>query len=114
LAGAEKLGGGGGSVNDARSPRDAKNANEALASLEILFSAIRRGAKHIPFRDSKLTFCLKNELGGSAQVVCLACVSNEEADAKFIVNTLAFSEACRSTLLKRGSLLASPRESPRS
>jgi hypothetical protein len=114
LAGAEKLGGGGGSVNDARSPRDAKNANEALASLEILFSAIRRGAKHIPFRDSKLTFCLKNELGGSAQVVCLACVSNEEADAKLIVNTLAFSEACRSTLLKRGSLLASPRESPRS
>jgi hypothetical protein len=116
LAGAEKLGGGGGggSANDARSPRDAKNANEALASLEILFSAIRRGAKHIPFRDSKLTFCLKNELGGSAQVVCLACVSNEEADAKLIVNTLAFSEACRSTLLKRGSLLASPRESPRS
>jgi hypothetical protein len=112
LAGAEKLGGQGG-ASDARSPRDAKNANEALASLEILFSAMRRGAKHIPYRDSKLTFSLKNELSGSAQVICVSCVSQEESDAKETINILAFSESCRSTLLKRNSS-SSFRDSPRS
>jgi hypothetical protein len=113
LAGSEKLGGAGG-VTDTRSPREAKNANESQASLEILFSAIRRGAKHIPFRDNKLTFCLKNELNGNAQVICLACVSQQEEDCKETVTTLNFAENCKATLLKKSVQGSGKESSPRS
>jgi hypothetical protein len=36
--------------------------------------ALAAGSKHVPYRDSKLTFLLKNSLGGDARLLAFVCV----------------------------------------
>ena len=37
--------------------------------------ALASGSKHVPYRDSKLTFLLKNSLGGNARTFLIANIA---------------------------------------
>lgn len=51
-----------------QSLEEAKRINLSLSALGNCISALAQpGRAHIPFRDSKLTFLLKNSLGGNAR-----------------------------------------------
>ena len=47
---------------------------------------LQAGRAHIPFRDSKLTFLLKNSLGGNARTTLLIAASGQAKVVKFHVS----------------------------
>ena len=48
--------------------KEAQHINRSLSALGDVVSALRRRASHVPFRNSKLTFLLKDSLTGSSKV----------------------------------------------
>ena len=69
LAGSERIGktGATGKVLE-----EAKKINQSLTSLGRVINALTKAEKHVPFRDSKLTYLLKESLGGNSKT-CLVC-----------------------------------------
>jgi hypothetical protein len=66
LAGSEKVrksGADGGRLNEA------KHINKSLSELGNVINALTKGAKHVPYRNSKLTRLLTESLGGNRLVV---------------------------------------------
>jgi len=96
LAGSERVGKTG--AEGARL-REASHINSSLSALGNVISALRTRAPHVPYRDSKLTFLLKDTLAGASPVLLLACVSGMEGDSGESANTLNFAARCRATAL---------------
>ena len=46
--------------------KEAGNILKSLTTLSQVIDSLEKGRKHIPFKDSKLTFMLKNSLGGTS------------------------------------------------
>lgn len=55
----------------------------------------RLPGRHIPFRDSKLTFLLRDSIGGNAKTVLIANVSASEACAHETLSTLLFAHSAQ-------------------
>ena len=51
--------------------------------------------KHIPFRDSKLTFFLKDSLGGNSKTKLLANVSPKTSYIGDTISTLMFAKRAK-------------------
>jgi hypothetical protein len=90
--------------------KEATAINGSLSTLGSVVAGLRRashlaaaggaqGGVHVPFRDSKLTFVLKDALCGAAKVLLLAAVSPDMADVGETVHTLNFAARCRATAL---------------
>jgi hypothetical protein len=114
LAGSERVGG----VSDAVSSRRVKEANDINSSLTTLAKVIHAltekqrvtpapgtpvsatprgtGMSFIPYRESALTWLLRDCLGGNARTVMLATVSPELKDVEETLNTLRYSSRARS------------------
>ncbi|GLB34936.1 putative TRAFAC class myosin-kinesin ATPase superfamily, kinesin family protein [Lyophyllum shimeji] len=79
LAGSEKVGKTGAS---GQTLEEAKKINKSLSALGMVINALTDGkAKHIPYRDSKLTRILQESLGGNSRTTliinCSPCTYNE-------------------------------------
>ena len=48
--------------------KEAQHINRSLSALGDVVSALQRRASHVPFRNSKLTFLLKDSLTGTSKV----------------------------------------------
>eukprot|EP00920_Eleutheroschizon_duboscqi_P017402 GHVT01041548.1.p1 GENE.GHVT01041548.1~~GHVT01041548.1.p1 ORF type:complete len:787 (+),score=42.20 GHVT01041548.1:4090-6450(+) len=57
-------------------------------------------ARHVPFRDSKLTRVLQNSLGGRSFTCLLACIYPTIRNYEETLNTLAFAERCTRITLR--------------
>jgi len=44
-----------------------------LSVLSNVIAALQKGEKHVPYRDSKLTFLLKDSLGGNSKTLAIVC-----------------------------------------
>ncbi|KAJ2307205.1 hypothetical protein IWW55_001089, partial [Coemansia sp. RSA 2706] len=79
--------------------REGISINTGLLALGNVISALgdpKRGQyAHVPYRESKLTYMLRDSLGGSAQTLLIACVSGAEANAAETVNTLQYASRAR-------------------
>ncbi|KAJ2714651.1 hypothetical protein H4R19_001618, partial [Coemansia spiralis] len=73
--------------------------NSGLLALGNVISALgdthRGPLAHVPYRDSKLTYMLRDSLGGNAQTLLIACVSAAEANAAESINTLKYAARAR-------------------
>jgi kinesin family protein 5 len=56
---------------------EAKKINLSLTTLGLCIKNLTEGRPHIPFRDSKLTFFLKESLGGNSKTT-LICTSSSK------------------------------------
>lgn len=54
--------------------KEGAKINQSLLSLGNVVNAITEKSKHIPFRDSKLTYLLSDSLGGNSITIMIACV----------------------------------------
>ena len=80
--------------------REASNINKSLAALGNVILHLAEGHKHIPYRDSKLTFLLRNSIGGNSKTLLVANVSAEASALSETVSTLKFASfATKSQLL---------------
>ena len=75
---------------------EAKMINQSLSALGNCINALTDSKRtHIPFRDSTLTFLLKDSLGGNTKTTLLVCCSGEESDIPETLSTLNFAKRAK-------------------
>lgn len=75
---------------------EAKMINQSLSSLGNCINALTTaGRTHIPFRDSMLTYLLKDSLGGNTKTTLLVCCSSEAFNCDETVSTLLFAKRAK-------------------
>ena len=62
--------------------------------------ALAAGSKHVPYRDSKLTFLLKNSLGGNSKTILIANIALAAKCQDESLSTLKFASFARKPLIK--------------
>ena len=72
-----------------------KNINLSLTTLGRVIYALACSAKHIPYRDSKITNFLNDSIGGKTKTVIFANVSPLEENTEDTINTLMFAERAK-------------------
>mmetsp|Transcript_51395 Transcript_51395/g.134927 ORF Transcript_51395/g.134927 Transcript_51395/m.134927 type:complete len:881 (+) Transcript_51395:138-2780(+) len=80
--------------------KEASANNKSLSTLSKVIALLSQGEKHgsrphIPYRDSKLTFLLRESLGGTARSVIVANVSPAEECAAETLRTLRFAASAK-------------------
>lgn len=84
--------------------KESVHINSGLLALGNVINALtkRRGpakpqedARHVPYRDSKLTRMLKDALGGNARTVMLTCVGPGDANLEESLNSLRYAARAR-------------------
>jgi len=76
--------------------REAGNINQSLSTLGRCISALATKAKHVPFRQSKLTQLLSNSLGGNSATLMIACVSPADSNFDETCITLKYAQQAAS------------------
>ena len=101
LAGSERL-----SKTGATGDRlkEAQNINKSLSALgDVINSLAKKGATHIPYRNSKLTFLLQDSLSRHAKVLMFVNISPAESNASETICSLTFAARCRDVALGAAS-----------
>ncbi|KAK2187541.1 hypothetical protein NP493_162g04037 [Ridgeia piscesae] len=96
LAGSERVG-----KTEATGKRlvEAAAINKSLSALGQVFTALRTGQLHIPYRNSKLTHILQPSLGGDAKACMFVTVSPDAANLSETVSSLEFGSNARQVQL---------------
>lgn len=77
--------------------KESKYINKSLSFLEqVVLALTQKQRDHIPYRQSKLTYMLKDSLGGSCHTVMIACVWPHVNHVWETLSTLRFSSRMRS------------------
>merc|ERR1711957_1110123 len=53
--------------------KETQYINKSLSTLSNVIEKLQENSSHIPFRESKLTYLLKNSLGGDSKTLCIIC-----------------------------------------
>lgn len=80
---------------EGRHLREAGSINRSLTVLGKVIMALADGKKHVPYRDSKLTFLLKNSLGGNSKTFIIANISPAAKCQEESLSTLKFASFAR-------------------
>ena len=84
---------------DGEQLKEASNINRSLSALANVITSLVDIAKgkdrHVHYRDSKLTFLLKNSLGGNSKTCIIACVSPSEGALGESLSTLKFAQRAK-------------------
>ena len=96
LAGSEKMSKAG--VEGNTMLKEAQNINKSIMTLGMVINALTKGAKHIPYRDSKLTRVLQESLGGNSLTYLIINCSPNMLNQTETLSTLRFGQ--RAKLIK--------------
>eukprot|EP00698_Gefionella_okellyi_P025620 TRINITY_DN9445_c0_g1_i1.p1 TRINITY_DN9445_c0_g1~~TRINITY_DN9445_c0_g1_i1.p1 ORF type:complete len:1511 (-),score=407.47 TRINITY_DN9445_c0_g1_i1:142-4404(-) len=96
LAGSEKVGKTG---TEGERLEEAKTINMSLSALGLCIRRLATSSPHIPYRDSKLTFILRESLGGNAKTNLLVATSPHAANLEETLSTLEFANRAKSIKL---------------
>ncbi|XP_022947427.1 kinesin-like protein KIN-12D [Cucurbita moschata] len=87
--------------------KEAANINKSLSTLGhvimVLLDVARGKPRHIPYRDSRLTFLLQDSLGGNSKTMIIANVSPSICCAAETLNTLKFAQ--RAKLIQNNAIV---------
>ncbi|KAJ1266076.1 hypothetical protein BS78_08G123300 [Paspalum vaginatum] len=79
--------------------KEAVNINKSLSTLGLVIMSLVDLAhgkqRHIPYRDSRLTFLLQDSLGGNSKTMIIANVSPSVCSANETLSTLKFAQRAR-------------------
>ncbi|XP_062092244.1 kinesin-like protein KIN-12D [Humulus lupulus] len=79
--------------------KEAANINKSLSTLGhvimVLVDVAQGKPRHIPYRDSRLTFLLQDSLGGNSKTMIIANVSPSICSAAETLNTLKFAQRAK-------------------
>ena len=81
--------------------KEAVAINKSLSALGNVLQAIDKKSTHIPYRNSKLTFLLKDVLSGNCRATMIATVGPEHVYAQETLCTLNFASRVRTLKLGR-------------
>eukprot|EP00939_MAST-03C_sp_MAST-3C-sp1_P001214 g1214.t1 len=81
--------------------KEARNINTSLHALGKCINALTdKNARHVPYRDSKLTRILQESLGGNTKTTLLVCVSPHHDNFEETLSTLRFAAAAKTIKTK--------------
>ncbi|KAG0577882.1 hypothetical protein KC19_5G188700 [Ceratodon purpureus] len=87
--------------------KEAANINKSLSTLGlvimILVDVANGKQRHVPYRDSKLTFLLQDSLGGNSKTTIIATISPSNSNALETVSTLKFAQ--RAKFIRNNALI---------
>lgn len=95
LAGSEKVGKTGAT---GATLEEAKKINQSLSALGNCINALSSSGgapTHIPYRDSRLTFILRESLGGNTKTKLIVCASMHPFNTEETVSTLRFAQRAK-------------------
>ncbi|KAK9286730.1 hypothetical protein L1049_015133 [Liquidambar formosana] len=79
--------------------KEAANINKSLSTLGhvimVLLDVAHGKPRHVPYRDSRLTFLLQDSLGGNSKTMIIANVSPSICCAAETLNTLKFAQRAK-------------------
>lgn len=75
--------------------KEAVSINKSLSSLGDVISGLSQNSKHIPFRNSVLTFLLQDSMAGQAKVLMFVCVSPASYNVSESTSSLLFASRAR-------------------
>jgi hypothetical protein len=79
-------------VQNKKSATEAHSINVSLSALAGVVAALTSCNRHVPYRDSKLTYLLKDSLGGNCNTFLLATISPVARSFHESVSTLKFAD----------------------
>jgi len=101
LAGSERLGkSGANDVVGGDLMNETKNINKSLSVLSNCIEKLQAGSNQIPYRESKLTFLLKNSLGGNSKTLAIVCCNPHAAHFHESLCSIRFAERVNKVELK--------------
>jgi hypothetical protein len=83
--------------------REAININSSLSALKSVITALGDGAAHIPYRESKLTWLLKDSIGSNGMVFIIAHLNPHEdhhVETSSTLRFVSFARTVKSQALK--------------
>ncbi|XP_024966064.1 kinesin-like protein KIN-12D [Cynara cardunculus var. scolymus] len=87
--------------------KEAASINKSLSTLGHVIMVLVDGAnartRHVPYRDSRLTFLLQDSLGGNSKTMIIANVSPSISSATETLNTLKFAQ--RAKLIQNNAVI---------
>ncbi|PWN91373.1 putative c-terminal kinesin [Acaromyces ingoldii] len=101
LAGSERLSNSGSGSDPARL-KEAQCINKSLSSLADVIAALgnsKQGQGHVPYRNSTLTWLLKNSLGGNSKTLMLLALSPMAEHLNESLCSLRFASKVNSTVI---------------
>ena len=79
--------------------KEASSINKSLSTLGLVIMSLAdtksKKPKHVPYRDSKLTFLLQDSLGGNANAVMIANISPSTKNINETLSTLRFARGAK-------------------
>ena len=91
LAGSERLGKSGAHLVGGALLEETKHINKSLSVLSNVIERLQAGEANVPFRESKLTFLLKDSLSGNSKTLAIVCCNPLSAHVNESVSSLRFA-----------------------
>ena len=85
---------------------EAIHINTSLSALALVIEKLqakKSDTEHVPFRDSKLTYLLRNSLGGDSKTLAIVCCSPHHAHFNESLNSIRFAAKASKVELKEAN-----------
>eukprot|EP00579_Thalassiosira_antarctica_P011874 CAMPEP_0201922158 /NCGR_PEP_ID=MMETSP0903-20130614/10260_1 /ASSEMBLY_ACC=CAM_ASM_000552 /TAXON_ID=420261 /ORGANISM="Thalassiosira antarctica, Strain CCMP982" /LENGTH=1269 /DNA_ID=CAMNT_0048459237 /DNA_START=92 /DNA_END=3901 /DNA_ORIENTATION=- len=85
---------------------EAKHINTSLSALALVIEKLqakKSSTEHIPYRDSRLTYLLRNSLGGDSKTLAIICCSPHQAHFNESLNSIRFAAKASKVELKESN-----------
>ncbi|KAL7507726.1 hypothetical protein ACHAXN_004850 [Cyclotella atomus] len=82
---------------------EAKHINKSLLALTGVIEKLQSKADHVNYRDSKLTYLLRNSLGGDSKTLAIVCCSPQQEHFTESLSSIRFGAKASRVELKKGN-----------
>uniref|UniRef100_A0A7S2G3A1 Kinesin-like protein n=2 Tax=Haptolina brevifila TaxID=156173 RepID=A0A7S2G3A1_9EUKA len=100
LAGSERLSKSG---TTGQAQKESMAINKSLSALGTVIAALASSEKHVPFRDSKLTYLLQDSLGGNSKTLMFVNCGPSQDNCAETINSLNFASRAKSVALGKAT-----------
>jgi len=100
LAGSERLGK---SQTTGQAQKESMAINKSLSALGTVIASLATNDKHVPYRDSKLTYLLQDSLGGNSKTLMFVNVGPAQQNCAETINSLNFASRAKTVALGKAT-----------